>query len=105
MRTPTVGVGHLTVKSSHAQSALLDRLRWFVNDMRYGRNEGFPFCCRLRYSLEEAILRDPEPAVWRGLRFNELKVEYVPCGIFHQATLTHREHEHLINIRALQWRS
>jgi hypothetical protein len=105
MRSPRVGVGDLAVTSSHALSALLDRLRWFVADMKYGRNEGFPFCCRLRYSLEAAILYDPEQALSRGVRFNQQGIEYVPCGIFHEATLTHREHEHLLNIRALQWRS
>jgi hypothetical protein len=62
-------------------------------------------CTACGVTLEEPILSDPEPPVWRGLRFNEQKIEYVPCGTFHQATLTHREHEHLLNIRALQWRS
>jgi hypothetical protein len=44
----------------------------------------------------------PEQALERGIRFNPDGIEYVPCRILHDATLTHRESEHLLNIRALQ---
>jgi hypothetical protein len=73
--------------------------------LREGRDNQFPTCCRWRYALEEAVRYDPEQALNRGIRFNPDRIEYVPCRIFHEATLTHREHEHLLNIRALQCQS
>jgi hypothetical protein len=81
------------------------RLSGFADDMRQGRQLRVPFCCRLRYALEAATRYDPEQALTRGIRFNQHGIEYVPCGLFHQATLTHREHEHRLNIRQLQCRS
>jgi hypothetical protein len=70
--------------------------------LREGRELHAPFCCRLRFALEEALRYDPEQALERGIRFNPDGIEYVPCRILHDATLTHRESEHLLNIRALQ---
>jgi hypothetical protein len=69
--------------------------------LREGRELGLPFCCRLRFALEEALRYDVEQALERGVRFNPDGIEYVPCRIFHDATLTHREHEHWLNIRAM----
>ena len=69
--------------------------------LREGRELGIPLCCQLRFALEEAFRFDPEQALERGVCFNAGGIEYVPCRIFHEATLTHREHEHLINIRAM----
>jgi hypothetical protein len=77
----------------------------FRTTLREGRELRFPFCCRWRYALEEAIRLDPEQAVERGVRRATSGIEYVPCGIRHEATVTHREHEHLLNIRALRCRS
>jgi hypothetical protein len=73
----------------------------FANDMKHGKQCGFPFCCRLRYSLEAAVRYDPEQALKRGIRWASTGIEYVPCWIFHKGTVTHRESEHLLNIRAL----
>jgi hypothetical protein len=65
-----------------------------------GRELRIPRCCRLRFAIEEAIRWDPEQALERGIRYTRNGIEYVPCRIFHEATLTHREHEHHINVRA-----
>jgi hypothetical protein len=73
----------------------------FRTTLREGRERRFPLCCRWRYALEEAIRSDPEQAVERGVRWAANGIEYVPCAIRHKATITHREYEHLLNIRAL----
>jgi hypothetical protein len=74
-------------------------------DLRQGRDLGLPFCCRWRWALAYAINPDGEQAVKRGICFNADGIEYIPCRVFHKATVTHREHERLINLRAFAWQS
>jgi hypothetical protein len=66
------------------------------DDLGEGRELGLPFCCRLRFAIEWAFFPNYEQAVRRGLCFNHDEIEYVPCGIFHRATLTHAEYERLL---------
>jgi hypothetical protein len=69
------------------------------SDLREGRDLGVPLCCRARFALEWALAPQREQAVRRGICFNREQIEYVPCGIFHRATLTHAEHEQLLPFR------
>jgi len=67
--------------------------------LREGREIGAPFCCRLRYAIAELLNPDAEQCVKRGVRFGTDRIEYVPCGLLHKAAVTHREHEHTLNLR------
>jgi hypothetical protein len=59
----------------------------FVADMEEGRVLGVPFCCRLRWSLEEMCFRSSQAAK-RGVCFNPHGIPWVPCGVFHFLTLS-----------------
>lgn len=72
------------------------------SDLRHGLTEAFPLCCVLRFTLEAALTRGrSEQCLKRGVRYTPAGVEYVPCNLRHDATLTHRESEHLLNLRAI----
>ena len=57
------------------------------SDLREGRENGFPLCCRLRFALTEALRPGCEQAGARGVSRTETGIEYVPCGIRHKATV------------------
>jgi hypothetical protein len=78
------------------------RLGRFLADLREGRELGFPLCCCLRWALTYAFDVESEQACKRGVRFTADEIEYVPCGIFHQATVTHAEYERLLERRWLE---
>jgi hypothetical protein len=69
------------------------------SDLRQGRELGAPICCRLRFALEYALNPEAEQCLKRGVRFAADGIEYVPCRVFHQATYTHAEYEHLLSER------
>jgi hypothetical protein len=55
--------------------------RDFRNDIRDGRDNGYPWCCILRF----AIRRDTSlPGQLRGCILTDAHC-YVPCGVFHKA--------------------
>jgi hypothetical protein len=66
------------------------------SDFREGQELGIPLCCRLRFALEWAFFPEWPQAFNRRVCFTAERVEYVPCGILHQAALTHREREDLL---------
>jgi hypothetical protein len=68
----------------------------FCADMEEGRELGAPFCCRLRWSIEEMCL-SPGQAGMRGVRFNARGEPWVPCGVFHFPTLSVIELEQRAN--------
>jgi hypothetical protein len=57
------------------------------SDLREGRENGFPLCCRLRFALTEALRPGSEQAGARGVSRTETGIEYVPCGVRHKATV------------------
>jgi hypothetical protein len=63
------------------------------HDLHEGRELGVPLCCRLLFAVQWRFFPNHEQAVRRGIRFNHDGIEWVPCGIFHQATVTHAEYE------------
>jgi hypothetical protein len=67
-------------------------------NLRNGRQDGFPICCRWRWTIEYAINPDRDMALERGIRFTADDVEFVPCNVFHKAAITHAEHERLLNV-------
>ena len=60
------------------------------SDLREGRENGFPACCTLRFALTEALRPGSEQALSRGVSRTEAGIEYVPCGIRHEATVYSR---------------
>jgi hypothetical protein len=68
------------------------------SDLREGRELGFPLCCRIRFAVEYALNPESEQAPKRGIRFNRDRDEYVPCGVIHEAAVTHAEYERLLNL-------
>jgi hypothetical protein len=72
------------------------RYEIFRSDLRRGRADGFPLCCRARFALTYALDRESEQAGKRGIRFAADSTPYIPCGWLHEATLTHREYEQLL---------
>lgn len=63
-------------------------------DLCEGREAGVPLCCcRLRFAIEYALDPDHEQAVHRRISLTRTLIEYVPCGIFHRATITHADYE------------
>ena len=57
------------------------------SDLRQGRELGIPACCRWLFATQYALNPDHEQAVHRGLRFNPDGAPWVPCGVFHHATV------------------
>jgi hypothetical protein len=79
-------------------TAPADAVRILRRDWRDGRADAIPPCCVLRYTLQAALTLDrSEQARTRGVRITELGCVYVPCGVRHQATLTHAEVELLLS--------
>jgi hypothetical protein len=67
-------------------------LTTFVATLRYhlaeGRDDGFPWCCRWRYALTDALQPDREQSAQRGVRFTDNLTGYVPCNLFHRKAMT-----------------
>jgi len=59
-------------------------------DLREGRENGFPFCCRWRYAVTETIRPGAVQAIERGLCRTDAGMEYVPCGLRHKGTVRSR---------------
>ena len=74
----------------------------FRHDMKEGREQRAPFCCRLLFSTQYLFVPNREQARKRGVKFNKHGFPYVPCGIVHKPTLTRREHVRLINLRTFE---
>jgi hypothetical protein len=57
------------------------------SDLREGRENGVPLCCRWRWSLTDALRPEAEQALDRGVSRTTAGVEYVPCRVLHTATV------------------
>jgi hypothetical protein len=63
------------------------------DDLREGRELGAPLCCRLLFAIEWRYFPRHEQARHRGIRFNEDRQPYIPCGVLHRAELSHADYE------------
>jgi len=79
----SLGVGSLLSMSlKRIAHEVFLRWNWWWFNWREGLKEDFPFCCILRFSVENAISPLRPQALMRGGDWRGLP--YVACAIFHE---------------------